>query len=200
MMERRFLAATEVRTLDPAGEGQPPRLEGYAAVFNSPTDFGAFQERVAPGAFRKSLEGGDIRALWNHDSNHPLGRTTAGTLRLSEDAKGLRFSVDLPETTMGRDARVSIQRGDVTGVSFGFTVPKGGDEWAMIGGKRTRTLLDVGLMEVSPVTFPAYQATQVEARSLDAIAAEGEARLTPEPDPLIAVADRQRRTRLAEIG
>lgn len=199
-MEQRFLQATEVRTMDPEAEGQPKRLIGYAAVFNVLADIGGrFQERIAPGAFRSAIQDGDVRALWNHNSDFPLGRTKAGTLRLIEDDKGLRFENDLPDTTMGEDAKVSIQRGDVTGVSFGFEVPPGGDEWAMIGGKKVRTITKVNLHEISPVTFPAYEATSVEARSAEAVAQEAERRLAA-ADGLIALEHRRRLTRLAEIA
>lgn len=193
-MERRILTAAEIRA--DAEEGQPRRLSGYAALFNETADiYGLFQERIAPGAFRESLAKADQVALWNHDSSYPLGRRSAGTLQLAEDERGLRFAVDLPETQMGRDAHTLVTRGDVKGMSFGFTVAENGDEWAMVGGKRTRTLLKVDLEEVSPVTFPAFPQTSVEARSVEQVAEAADRRI------LIAVPVdiRAKQTRLAGL-
>ena len=151
-------------------------LSGYAAVFNSNSEPLPFIERIAPGAFKRSLSSrNDIKLLWNHDSSSVLGSTRAGTLRLYEDEKGLRVEADLPDTTQGRDARVLIQRGDVTGFSFGFTVPANGDRWNAEGTERTLT--SVRLLEVSTgVAFPAYSATAGTAtvRSLEDIATEYE--------------------------
>jgi hypothetical protein len=176
-MEHRIVLGAEVRA-EPATEQSPRRLSGYAAVFNTPADIlGRFQERIAPGAFRDSLGSADQVALWNHDSSFPLGRKSAGTLRLQEDSQGLTFSLDLPDTQMGRDVHTLVTRGDIRGMSFGFTVPQNGDEWAMIDGKRTRTLVRVDLAEVSPVTFPAFPSTSVEARSLERLAEEAERRV-----------------------
>lgn len=189
--ELRFLQALELRA---EGDGAQRRLGGYAAVFNSLTDLGPFQERIAPGAFAKALAAGDIRALWNHNPDYPLGRTTNQTLRLLEDDRGLAFTLDLPDTQAGRDAHTSVTRGDVTGVSFGFSVPFGGDSWERVDGKRVRTLLEVELYEISPVTFPAYEATSVQQRSLESVVAEAEQRLST-PLELFAL-----RTRLAALG
>jgi hypothetical protein len=151
-------------------------LSGYAAVFNSNSEPLPFIERIAPGAFKRSLSSrNDIKLLWNHDSSSVLGSTRAGTLRLYEDEKGLRVEADLPDTSQGRDARVLIQRGDVTGFSFGFTVPANGDRWNAEGTERTLT--SVRLLEVSTgVAFPAYSATAGTAtvRSLEDIATEYE--------------------------
>lgn len=151
-METRPVALMEVRE-----QGGRQVIAGYAAVFNSPTNLGqGINEVVLPGAFADSLSNdGDVRALWNHDSSLVLGRTTAGTLRVFEDAVGLAFEVTPPETTWATDALVSVKRGDVNQMSFGFTVPGGGDEWA----GNTRMLKRVNLMEVSVVAFPAYPQT-----------------------------------------
>ncbi len=110
----------EVRAKDGAGR----TIAGYAAVFNSTADIGdSFREIIAPGAFSGTL-GGDVMALIGHDRNRVLGRTTAGTLRLREDDTGLAVEIDLPDTTDGRDLAVLIERGDVSGMSFGFVVTK----------------------------------------------------------------------------
>jgi len=117
-----------------------------------------FIETIERGAFRASLESkNDIKLLWNHDTGIVLGSTRAGTLRLMEDERGLFVEADLPDTQAGRDAAVSIQRGDVTAFSFGFRIPAGGDEWA---SPSERLLKRVNVHEVSVgVAFPAYTAT-----------------------------------------
>lgn len=157
-------------------ESDGMHLTGYAARFNEPSEPLPFTERIAPGAFKRSLRSrNDIKLLWNHDSSMVLGSTRAGTLTLSEDEQGLRVDAILPDTTAGRDARVLIQRGDVTGFSFGFTVPKGGDTWNEDGTERT--LKSVRLMEVSTgVAFPAYPSTNgtAQVRGLDKIAKRAE--------------------------
>ena len=162
-MERRFYQ-TEIRA---DGEDQAPKLTGYAAVFDqlSVLLYGQFRERIARGAFAGSLAD-DVRALWNHDTNLPLGRTKAGTLRLDEDSHGLRVEIEPPATQAGRDALESIRRGDVDQMSFAFDVLE--DEWDKEDdGTIVRTLRKVKLYEVSPVTFPAYPQTSVSARTGD---------------------------------
>jgi len=153
-------------------DAQGMRLTGYAARFNEPSEPLPFIERIAPGAFKRSLKSrNDIKLLWNHDSSMVLGSTRAGTLKLMEDERGLFVDAILPDTTYGRDAKVSIQRGDVTGFSFGFTVPAGGDSWNSEGNERT--LKSVRLLEVSTgVAFPAYPSTNgtAQVRGLDKVA------------------------------
>lgn len=148
-------------------------LEGYAALFNSRSEnLGGFTETIQPGAFRASLKSrNDVKLLWNHDSGAVMGSTRAGTLTLTEDERGLKVSATLPDTTYGRDARELVRRGDVTGFSFGFSMPaRGGDEWSSDGTERV--LKSVRLHEVSLVAFPAYPATNGTAtvRGLDKIA------------------------------
>jgi len=138
---------------------------GYAAVYNSIADIGGyFNEQIAPGAFDGTL-GGDIRALFNHDTAHVLGRTIAGTLRLASDDRGLAVDIDMPDTAMARDLAVSMTRGDISGMSFGFNVTK--QTWDESGPVILRTIEAVELFEVSIVTFPAYDATDVAVRSLE---------------------------------
>jgi HK97 family phage prohead protease len=151
-------------------------LTGYAARFNEPSEPLPFLERIEPGAFKRSLRAkNNIYMLWNHSSSDVLASTRAGSLRLSEDEYGLRVEADLPDTQAGRDAKVLIQRGDVTGFSFGFTVPVGGDSWNADGTERT--LKSVRLLEVSAgVAFPAYPSTvgSAQVRSLeDVVSAVG---------------------------
>lgn len=167
MKERRFLNVQELR-VSKKDDG-PSTLKGYAAVFNSLSeDLGGFREKIDPGAFKGALKRSDTRALFNHDSNFVLGRQSAGTLRLKEDKKGLLMEVDLPDTQFARDLQTSVERGDITQQSFGFTVKK--DSWEEDRDKKevTRTLNEIDeLFDVSPVTFPAYPDTTVAKRSLD---------------------------------
>jgi len=138
------------------------RLEGYAATFGSEADLGTFRETIAPGAFRSALAG-DVLALLDHDRGKVLGRTRTGTLRLSEDSRGLAFALDLPDTQAGRDVLALAERGDLGGMSFGFTVPEGGEQWE----GSTRTLRMIGLREISVVSaWPAYEGTEIALRAL----------------------------------
>jgi HK97 family phage prohead protease len=143
---------------------------GYAAVFNSDSEPLPFIERIAQGAFKKSLKSRmPIKMYMNHDSSMLLASTRSKTLRLQEDSKGLLVEADLPDTTVGRDLSVLMKRGDVDSMSFGFSVPSGGDKWSDDG--MSRELRQVRLHEVSVVTgFPAYTATSASVRSLDILA------------------------------
>lgn len=154
-MERRAAISGEVRS-------QGRTLAGYALVYGSEARINGHRETIAPGAIRATLGSNpDILALVDHDAGKVLGRTRSGTLRLSEDSRGLAFEIDLPETTAARDVLALVERGDAGGMSFGFSVPKGGDEW----DGTSRTLRAIHLHEISVVTsFPAYAATTVEAR------------------------------------
>lgn len=151
-------AASELRA---AGR----RLEGYAAVWNTPARIGGFTESIRPGAFRATLAtpGRDVLALVDHDPSRLLARTGSGTLRLAEDSRGLRFELDVPPTQLGNDVLALAERGDLGGASFGFRVPPGGDAWP---ARDVRELRAVELIEVSIVqAFPAYAATTVAARA-----------------------------------
>lgn len=168
----RFEAGSlEVRNAD---EGKLPTLVGYAAKFDKRANLGWYQEEIAAGAFAESLKrGDDVRALWNHSTSAPLGRRSAGTLRVSEDTIGLRVEIDLPQTSAGRDVLESVTRGDVDGMSFGFRANR--VEWQFDGEDEkndVRRLLEVDLIEVSPVTFPAYDDTEIGKRSADAVRKE----------------------------
>jgi HK97 family phage prohead protease len=140
-------------------------IAGYAAVFNSETDIGGyFREKIAPGAFSNAVSE-DVRALFDHDTAHVLGRTKSGTLRLREDDHGLAVEIDLPDTQVARDLTASMERGDIDGMSFGFRVTK--QEWDESQDPPLRTIREVELHEVSVVTFPAYGDTEIALRSLE---------------------------------
>lgn len=148
-----------------AADGGAPVIRGYAAVFDSPSEpigYDGFTEIVKPGAFAKTISESDVRALWDHNPGQVLGRTAAGTLRLSEDAHGLAVEIDPP--TWAAPFVESIRRGDVSQMSFGFQTIK--DRFITTeDGKTVRELIEVRLYDVSPVAFPAYPETSVEARS-----------------------------------
>jgi HK97 family phage prohead protease len=138
------------------------RLSGYAAVFNDPSVPLPFSERIAPGAFRKTLsETPDVRLLINHEGL-PLARTKNETLTLSEDEVGLRFDAELPDTSEARDLYTLIQRGDVDQMSFAFRVIR--QKWNSDRSERTLTEVSLADGDVSVVTYPAYPTTTVEAR------------------------------------
>jgi HK97 family phage prohead protease len=149
----------------------PMRFAGYAAVFNSPSEPLPFIETIAPGAFRRSLKSdSEKRMFLNHNTDQVLASTRSATLSLSEDDRGLYVEADLPDTTYGRDLSILMQRGDVHSMSFGFSVPRGGDSWSEDGS--SRELREIILHEVSVVTgFPAYPATEgAQVRSTEEIA------------------------------
>lgn len=152
-------------------DGDGMTFEGYAAVFNSASEPLPFTERIAPGAFKRTLrERSDVKLLWNHDSSHPLASTRGGSLKLFEDNIGLRVEARLANTQAGRDAAELIRANVVDAMSFGFTVPEGGAEWNENGTERT--LKSVRLFEVSIVPWPAYPSTggTVSVRGLTALA------------------------------
>ena len=147
-------------------EGDTLTAIGYAAIFDRLSgNLGGFLERVSPGSFRSTLKQADVTALFNHDPNNLLGRSSAGTLRLTEDDKGLRYEVDLPFTTLGRDVAELLRRRDLIGSSFGFRTIA--DEWGETeDGYPLRTLQEVALRDVGPVVYPAYSDTEASLRSL----------------------------------
>jgi HK97 family phage prohead protease len=173
-----------------AENGDGMTFTGYAAVFNAPSQPLPFIERIAPGAFKRSLKArNDIKLLWNHDTGAVLGSTRAGTLKLEEDSYGLRVTATLPDTSLGKDVRTLVQRGDVSAMSFGFSVPANGDSWNTDGTERT--LRSVRIHEVSIVAFPAYEQTAGTAmvRSLDKVATRAEVDVDVLADAMLAVED-----------
>jgi HK97 family phage prohead protease len=153
----------EVRSSD----NSPGVLAGYAAMYGKPSVPLPFTEVLAPGAFRSTLEQvkagqHDVLAFTEHDRRNLLGRVSAGNLKLSEDTRGLRFTLELPNTQLGRDTRELVQRGILKGMSFSFSVVK--DSWGKgEGGHGRRTVHDLVLYEVSMVGSPAYPSTSVVA-------------------------------------
>jgi len=176
------------------------RLSGYAAVFNEDSVPLPFLERIAPGAFRKTLtETPDVRLLINHEGL-PLARTKNGTLRLTEDEAGLYMDADLPDTQAARDLYTLVERGDVDQSSFAFQVGKDGQEWQkrMEGEKiiYERTIKRVKrLMDVSPVTYPAYPDATVALRSLAEFQAESPAKQQEQEAQPAPDADSEARSR-----
>ena len=186
-MERRTFSVREFRV--EGADGLPPKISGHAAVFDQLSeDLGGFRERIAKGAFERTLkEGADVRGLFNHDPNFILGRSTAGTLRLKEDISGLLTEIDPPDTQFARDLLVSMKRGDISQMSFGFYTKQ--DKWDKLDGAWVRTLLDAELFDVSIVTYPAYPQTDAAVRSL--AAARQTIELPPETPYLIGLRRRE---------
>jgi len=176
--ERRSLTLSDASvSIAPAGEASGPRFGGHAAVFNSRTAIGnpqtvGFFEEIAPGAFSKTIAEGDARMLVDHDSAHVVSRVSAGTLRLSQDQRGLAVESAL-DTNLSyvNDLVANLRNGNVTGMSFGFQVVK--DEWSSEEARgadgtahevEVRVIREAKLVEVSAVTFPAYEATDAGIR------------------------------------
>jgi HK97 family phage prohead protease len=164
------------RLLELRADSQDPTLRMFIPFDSRSVDMG-FTEIIAPGAFRKTISVGkaspraDIVALWNHDSSRPLARQANGTLDLTETDTGLEARATLnPEIDSHREAMELVRGGYVQGSSFGFETIR--DQWEYdANGAATRTLLEVKLYDVSPVTYPAYQQSEAEARSVIAAAA-----------------------------
>jgi HK97 family phage prohead protease len=148
------------------GEGEARKIVGRPAVYNQLSqDLGGFRERIVSGAFTKTLQESNVKALWNHNDDYVLGSRKAGTLNINEDAGGLMFEAEPPDTQWARDFMLSVDRGDVDQMSFRFRTIR--DRWIQDeDGSVIRELVEVQLIEVSPVTFPAYPQTSVDLRSL----------------------------------
>lgn len=202
-VERRVLVVEDLRVEQ--RDGEAARIVGHAAVFNSLSeDLGGFREMIAPGAFAEAVGRDDVRALFNHDSNIVLGRTKAGTLKLSEDERGLLSEIFLPDTTQARDLAVSMKRGDVTQMSFAFSVRKEDQDWKRNGdGPWERTIRKVArLYDVSPVTYPAYPQTDAAVRCMnefiEAAAQEARRGLTTQTEGVVLI--QRQRARMLEAG
>ena len=163
--EIRMLPLQELRVSDETNS----EIVGHAAVFDSWSEtlggLFPFKEIVRKGAFKDSIAKDDIRALFNHDPNYVLGRNKANTLELEEDEIGLRVRITPPNTTWAKDLVESIRRGDISQMSIGFIVEE--DTWGTKDGLDIREIKKVQLFDVSPVTFPAYQETDVGVRAME---------------------------------
>lgn len=156
------------------GDAEESVVEGYAALFNSPTEIGGwFREVILPGAFDDVLEN-DVRALFNHDANQVLARTSSKTLEIGVDEKGLWYRFTIPDRTYAKDLADAIDKGDVSQSSFAFRAKE--TNWVYVKDElELREIVKVEtLYDVSPVTYPAYSDTSVMKRSHDAFLAERE--------------------------
>ena len=160
---RTFSVPVEARAVEADGTRV---IAGHASVFDAEYELWGFRERVARGAFKKSINEGDVAALWNHDPSVVLGRNKSGTLRLAEDETGLYYEVDLPDTQAARDLYTLIERGDVYQSSFAFEIQR--EEWTQPAEDSRelplRTIKQVRLYDVSPVTYPASPATDIDIK------------------------------------
>ncbi len=172
-VERRSLDVANIEVRDAASSDSAGSFSGYAAVWDSPSLPLPFTETIKRGAFSRTLKSrNQVFLLANHDPGRVLAARRSGTLRLEEDATGLRVEADLPNTSDGRDLVVSLRRQDISSMSFGFSVPTGGDYWS---DENNRELRDVRLHEVSIVSSPAYESTSAAVRDLSNLASVVEA-------------------------
>ena len=163
----------EIRAATLSTDDDNQKLVGYVVKGNSPSEvlYCDFVESFAPNAFSESLASGeDVRALFEHDHTKLLGRTRAGTLKLEEDATGLRFELTPPDTTIGRDLLVSVARGDITGMSFGFWAKE--ETWNFDVEPYQRTVTKADLFEITVTSIPAYPESSVEIAKRSMVAAK----------------------------
>jgi uncharacterized protein len=192
--ERRSNGGIEIRAA-PAGSDSPGTLVGYASVFNRLSEnLGGFREMVRPGAFTRTLRDADVICYLDHQGQ-VLGRNLSGTLRLSEDAIGLKYECDLPDTSLGRDVAVLVGRGDYRGSSFAFIANV--EEWEWSGPLPVRTVVDADLFDTSVVDRAAYNDTTVAMRSMEKRRADLAQVVVP-PNPNLTLAQAEIRLRLAE--
>lgn len=186
MKEIRSITSPEFRI-----EPDSRKIEGYALLFNVESqDLGGFTEIIRPEAMNGVLEKSDILALYNHDEKDVLARSTQGkgTLNLSVDDKGLKYSFDAPKTAIGDEVLDAIIRGDLRNSSFAFTVTSDGQKWEKRDKAYVRNITQFDeLFDVSPVYRPAYLDTTVAARELkvevEVKVIEGEDLETTTPEP-----------------
>lgn len=215
-IERRFVSSAKVAVRAEETNGKK-KMKGYGAVFYDGTpdtefvlwddQYGRAVERVLPGAFDGSLSRpDDVRALFNHDANQVLGRTAAGTMRLAIDSIGLQYEIDAADTAIARDVTAHIERGDVSGSSFSFSIPPKGQVWTSTTDETGRTnevreILAVELYDVGPVVFPAYDKTTAGIRAIGDVAEARAARdkWLEEKRPKLSRAAIIANARLAEI-
>jgi HK97 family phage prohead protease len=205
--ERVIRVEKEIRTISTTDleirsteEGEKT-ISGYAARFESLSeDLGGFREKIRKGTFANSLKSSIITALWNHNSDIILG-SSDDNLEIWEDDVGLRFDLKLGNTHYDQYAHEKIEKRHVKGVSFGFSVPAGGDEWDYEGDIPIRTLVNTNLFEISPTPFPAYTQTSVSVRSkLDELAkVSQESALAEQEAQERTIANKKRKLKLMEV-
>jgi HK97 family phage prohead protease len=165
--EREFRALTdglEIRAGEGSAEGRT--AAGYAVLYDQEAGvYDLWIETIAPGAFDKSLQERDVLAVHSHDTGRVVGRKNAGTLTLRSDTKGIAFENPLPDTTDGRDLAVQIDRGDISGMSFGFRATK--QEWDDAADPPRRRILEGELYEITYTPMPVWKQTEVGLRSLE---------------------------------
>lgn len=162
-IERRHIVELRVE------DGESTKITGHAAVFDIPAEIWGFEEVVRKGAFTQAIKEDDVRALWNHDPNFVLGRTKSKTLKLSEDERGLLVDNDPPNTQWSKDLQVSMKRGDVDQMSYGFIVQE--EKWTVRQGKPDlREILKARLFDVAVVTFPAFKETDAQVENQRSLA------------------------------
>ncbi len=155
-------------TLETREENGERIIEGYAALYDNETNIGPFKESISRGAFDNVLDN-DVRALINHDPSLVLGRTSSGTLELTTDDVGLKYRVKLGNQQYATDLYESIQRGDISQSSFAFTIKD--QTWSE--DRSSRSVDEVAqLLDVSPVTYPAYKEATVGAREEEQVKEE----------------------------
>lgn len=193
MIERRYICEDATVEVEERS-GHAPKIRGIAIAYGTRSkNLGGFTEIIEPGAFDHLLarKRQDVVALFNHDPNQILGRTTAGTLRLWSDDKALRYEIDpLPNTQVARDLLENVRVGNITGSSFAFTVDKDGEAYDedAEGNVTRRIKRAAGLFDVSPVTNPAYATSTVSVRSfqeyIESRKADGPAE-QPQPEAVV---------------
>lgn len=199
--EYRAYAGEELRV----DTGEKGRIIRGALKFNALSvplgGFTRFREKIAPEAFDSVLndESREVMAYWGHDINKPLGRRSAGTLRLTKTDTLLKFEADAPDTSWGRDAVAAIERGDVQGMSFRFRVMPEGDTWEEDKDRNlVRTLRNVELQEVSPTAEPAYTKSSASVRSMESVWEQKQQEIAAQEQRAGVIReDRQRRDRLS---
>lgn len=167
------MTGIEIRFADFESEISGNTLTGYASVYGTYAEMGSYVETFAPTAFDATLKdpATDVRAYYQHDSSMLLGRQSSGTLKVWTDTRGLGYEIELPNTSYANDVRELAGRGDLGGMSIGFRPdPTNGEAWGRLGNRELRTHTSVlALIEVSPVSIPAYGSTTVQLRSADHI-------------------------------
>ncbi len=179
---KRYLQAEDSEMRIDSSDKERPKIVGFAAVFNKLShDLGGFREKIKAGAFSDTIsDGHDVKALFNHDRNIVLGSSAAGTLALEERTKGLYYEITPPNTQAANDLVTSIDRGDIRDASFGFSVID--DKWEVKEEENIRTLLNVNLGDISPVTEGAYPDATSGVRSKDQLTINALKNLDIDPD------------------